>query len=91
MSRFRRPVTPRRVSESGVVQPKVASAQGQVSGEMKRVKNDSLQSHTIFFSSEKGPLEQWLRPGESVVVPESYLTEQVKTLHRRKILRITKP
>ena len=56
---------------------------------MKQIKNDSLQSISVFFNTEKGCKEKWLTPGESVVVPESYITEQIKTLHRRRIFKIT--
>ena len=56
---------------------------------MKRVKNDSLQSFTIFFNTEKGCKEKWIQPGESIVVPESYITEQIKTLHRRRIFTVS--
>jgi hypothetical protein len=56
---------------------------------MKVVKNDSLQAVTIFFSTEKGCKEKWIQPGESIVVPESYITEQIKTLHRRRIFTIS--
>ena len=50
---------------------------------MKVVKNDSLQSFTIYFNTEKGAQEKWMKPGESIVVPDHYITEQLKTLHRR--------
>lgn len=56
---------------------------------MKLVKNDSLQSFSIFFRTEKGSKEKWMQPGESIVVPSSYITEQLKTLHRRKIFKIS--
>jgi hypothetical protein len=56
---------------------------------MKIVKNDSLQAFTIFFNTEKGCKERWIQPGESIVVPESYITEQIKTLHRRRIFTIS--
>lgn len=55
---------------------------------MKTVKNDSLQTFTVFFSTEKGCLEKSLQPGESIVVPETYITEQIKLLHKRKIFKI---
>ena len=48
---------------------------------MKLVKNDSLQSFSIFFKTEK--------PGESIVVPSSYITDQIETLHRRRIFKIS--
>lgn len=56
---------------------------------MKLVKNDSLQSFTVSFQTEKGITTKWLQPGESIVVPENYLTEQIKTLHRRRIFKIS--
>jgi len=56
---------------------------------MKLVKNDSLQAFTIYFSTETGCKEKWMSPGETIVVPGSYITEQIKTLHRRKIFKIS--
>lgn len=56
---------------------------------MKTVKNDSLQTFTVFFNTEKGCLERLMKPGESIVVPESYITEQVKILTQRKIFKIS--
>ena len=56
---------------------------------MKLVKNDSLQSFTVFFNTEKGSKEKWLEPGQSIVVPDSYITEQIRTLHRRRLFKIS--
>lgn len=56
---------------------------------MKVIKNDSLQSFTVFLNTENGCRERWLQPGESIVVPESYITEQLRTLHRRRIFKIS--
>ena len=56
---------------------------------MKVVKNDSLQAFSIFFNTEKGCKERWFKAGESIVVPDSYITEQIKTLHRRRIFKIS--
>jgi len=56
---------------------------------MKLVKNDSLQAFTIYFGTEKGNVEKWMQPGESIVVPDHYITEQIKTLHRRRIFKIS--
>jgi hypothetical protein len=56
---------------------------------MKVVKNDSLQAFTIHFKTEKGMTAKWLQPGESIVVPAKYITEQVKTLHRRRMFKIS--
>ena len=56
---------------------------------MKRVLNNSLQAFSVFFLTEKGAKEKWLQPGESVVVPSSYVTEQIETLHRRRLFKIS--
>jgi len=56
---------------------------------MKVVKNDCLQSITVYFSTEKGCKERFMQPGESLVVPESYITEQIRTLHRRRVFKIS--
>jgi len=55
---------------------------------MKAIKNDSLQAFTIYFQTEKGCKEKWMQPGETLVVPEHWITEQLKTLHRRRIFKI---
>ena len=56
---------------------------------MKVIKNDSLQSMTIYLNTEKGCHEQWLKPGESIVVPDSYVSEQILNLHRTKLFKIS--
>ena len=56
---------------------------------MKVVKNDCMQTITVFFQTETGWKERSMRPGESIVVPESYITEQIKTLHRRRVFKIS--
>ena len=56
---------------------------------MKMIKNDCMQTITVFFNTETGCLEKDMKPGESLVVPESYITEQIKTLHRRRIFKIS--
>ena len=56
---------------------------------MKLIKNDSLQAFTIYFNTEKGCKEKWMQPGETIVVPEAYVTEQIQTLHRRRIFKIS--
>lgn len=56
---------------------------------MKVVKNDSLQSFTIYFNTEKGAQGKWMKPGESIVVPDHYITEQINILHRRRMFKIS--
>ena len=56
---------------------------------MKVVKNDCMQTITVFFSTESGCKERDMRPGESIVVPENYITEQIRTLQRRRVFKIS--
>ena len=55
---------------------------------MKSIKNDSLQSLEIFLITEDGPKTYWLKPKELISVPAGYLSDQVKNLHSRRIIRI---
>jgi len=56
---------------------------------MKVVKNNCLQSFSVYFNTEKGCKEVWMEPGKSLVVPDGYITEQIKTLHRRRMFKIS--
>ena len=55
---------------------------------MKSITNTSIQSFEIYFKTDKGPETYWLQPQETIVVPTSYITEQVNILMRRRILRV---
>jgi hypothetical protein len=48
-----------------------------------------MQSFTVFLQTEKGCKEVHFSPGHSVVVPDHYISEQVKTLFRRRVFKIT--
>jgi len=56
---------------------------------MKLIKNNSVQSFTIFLKGEKGCIEKWLQPGQGIVVPDTYITEQINIMSRRRILSVT--
>jgi len=56
---------------------------------MKLIKNDSLQAFSVYFMTEEGAKEKRLKPGQSIVVPENYITEQLRTLQRRRLFKIT--
>jgi hypothetical protein len=58
---------------------------------MKTITNEGLQSKTLLFNNHlAGPISQhWLKPGESVTVPLSWISDQIKTLEQRRILKIT--
>jgi hypothetical protein len=55
---------------------------------MKVIKNDSLQAFTIYFNTEKGCHEHWLKPGETITVPDAYISDQILTLYRKKLFKI---
>ena len=55
---------------------------------MKSITNTSIQSFEIYLSTNKGAEVYWLKPQETIVVPASYLSEQVNTLIARRILRV---
>jgi hypothetical protein len=42
---------------------------------MKAITNQSLQSWQIFFQTQKGVESYRLKPRKSVVVPESYISD----------------
>lgn len=56
---------------------------------MKRIKNDSLQTFVIYLMTETGEKEMYMKPKDSIVVPQSYITEQVKNLQKRRLFKIT--
>lgn len=55
----------------------------------KLIKNYSVQGRYIILKTENGAVHHWLEPKHSIRVPESQITEQVKTLHRRKLVIIS--
>ena len=56
---------------------------------MKLIKNTSLQSFTIFLNGDKGCIEKWIQPGEGIVVPDSWVSEQVTTMAKKRILVVS--
>lgn len=56
---------------------------------MKSITNTSIQSFEIYLDTRKGAEVYWLKPQETIVVPTNYLTEQIRTLIKRRILRVS--
>ena len=56
---------------------------------MKVIKNDSYIGRQIIISTPKGPQSRWLAPRESIAVPETALTNTIKNLAQRRVLKIT--
>ena len=55
---------------------------------MKEIKNTSLQGRFVFLDTSVGSKEVWLAPGKAVVVQESSITNQVRNLASRRLLKI---
>jgi len=56
---------------------------------MKVIKNDSYTGREIILSTPQGPKGIWITPREQVVVPDSAVTNTVRNLAKRRILKIT--
>jgi predicted transcriptional regulator len=50
--------------------------------------NLSLQGFNIFLVTDSGPKSFWLTPKESVMIPESSVSSQIKKMIKKKILRL---
>lgn len=55
---------------------------------MRSITNDSLQSFEVHFRTPKGIKSRWLTPRETIVVPTSYITEQIKNMQKMRLLRV---
>ena len=56
---------------------------------MKVIKNDSCTGREITMKSPKGPNTIWIKPNEQVVVPDQAISNTIKNLAKRRILKIT--
>ena len=55
---------------------------------MKSITNDSLQRLEIYLTTNKGIRRVWLNTRETMVVPPSCLSSQVRNLSERRMLTI---
>ena len=55
---------------------------------MKSVTNDSLQRLEIYLTTSDGTKRVWLSARETMVVPPSFLTQQVYNLSEKRMLTI---
>lgn len=57
---------------------------------MKTITNEGLQSKTLILNESNGKTKQhWLRPGESIDVLPRCISDQIKILVDRRILKLT--
>lgn len=67
------------------------STQLQISADpsgMKVLKNYSLQGRSVILNENGVFRVVWLAPKESISVPESQITQQIKNLHKRRLIVI---
>lgn len=55
---------------------------------MKKVTNESLQGLMVYFVTESGSKGFWFAPGQSLVVPENYVSDHVQKLQQRRMLAV---
>ena len=55
---------------------------------MKSITNDSLQRLEVYFSTNIGTKRRWIKPKQTLVVPATYISKQVKTLSDRRMISI---
>lgn len=56
---------------------------------MKVIKNDSYTGREITIKTPTGPNTLWIKPNEQVVVPDQAISNTIKNLAKRRILKIT--
>jgi len=57
-------------------------------GTYKKISNKSVQGLSVILISESGFKSVWLAPKQQVKVLESEITQQVKNLHKRRLISI---
>lgn len=55
---------------------------------MKSITNESLQTFQIFLDYPRGPKSMYLKPKQTVVVPETVISKQVRIMEAHKHLKI---
>lgn len=65
-----------------VSQPAVASDATKV------IKNYSVQGLFVILQTSEGVVQHWLEPKQSITVPEAHISQQIRNLHRRRLINI---
>lgn len=55
---------------------------------MVKLINLSLQGFNIFIKTPSGPSSFWLTPKESVLIQESSVSEQIKKMIKKRLLKL---
>lgn len=53
-----------------------------------KLKNQALQGFNIFLQTSSGTKSFWLTPKESVMIEESSISQQIKNMVRKHLLKI---
>ena len=56
---------------------------------MKVIKNDSYTGRELTIKGPKSPETLWIKPNEQIVVPNVAISNTIKNLATRRILKIT--
>lgn len=57
---------------------------------MKLVQNTSMQGLNIYFNTPSGILDIYLRPKQSITIPDNYISKVLETFIRRRLVKVTK-
>jgi len=55
----------------------------------KLIKNYSVQGLYVILLTENGAQHKWLEPKQAIRVPEAQISQQIKTLHKRRLVVIS--
>lgn len=55
----------------------------------KLIKNYSLQGLYVILETSEGADHVWLEPKKAIRVPESQISQQIKNLHKRRLVIIS--
>lgn len=56
--------------------------------ETKTVKNVSVQGLELYLLMPNGAEAVWLAPRQSITVPKEQISQQIETLHRRRVIKV---
>lgn len=55
---------------------------------MKSITNHSLQTFQIFLKFPQGSKSVFIKPKETIVVPESAISRQIRIMENRRVIKI---
>lgn len=55
---------------------------------VKSIKNYSVQGLFVILETSEGAKHVWLEPKQAIKVPEDQISQQIKNLHRRRLVQI---